>query len=75
MTENEMLATEYFEHEMYKTQNNMFCILRNKSQMTDDEFSKMMHTELTRYDKCKEMRDYYIRDCNVLEKVYNVSNK
>lgn len=65
MTENEKLATEYFEHEMYKAQNNMFSILRNKSQMTDDEFSRMMHVELVRYNNCKEMRDYYISDCNI----------
>lgn len=72
MTENEKLAAEYFEHEKYKAQNNMLSILRNKSQMTDDEFSRMMHVELARYDTCKEIRDYYIMGCDVLEKVYNV---
>lgn len=74
MTENEKLAEKYFEDEMNKAQKNMLCILKNKSHMTDDEFSRMMRIELTRYDKCKNMRDYYIRDCNMLEEVLDVSN-
>lgn len=74
MTENEKLAVKYFENEMYKAQKNMLNILRNKSRMTNNEFSRKMRTELIRYDKCKDMRDYYIRDCNMLEEVRNVSN-
>ena len=65
MTPNEKSAVTYFNYEMDKNKKNMLKILRNESQMTDDEFSKYMHTELTRYDKCKEMRDYYISDCNI----------
>lgn len=74
MTENEMTAVYYFNYEMDKAKKNMFKILRNESQMTDDEFSKYMHTELTRYNDCKEMRDYYISDCNILEEAHDVSN-
>ena len=66
MTENEELAVKYFDYEMYKTQKNMLNILRNKSRMTNNEFSRKMHTELIRYDNCKDMREYYIRDCNIL---------
>ena len=65
MTENEMSAVYYFNCEMDKTKKNMLKILRNESQMTDDEFSKYMTKELIRYDNCKEMRDYYICDCNI----------
>lgn len=65
MTENEMTAVYYFNYEMDKAKKNMLKILRNESQMTDDEFSKYMKKELIRYDDCKEMRDYYIYDCNI----------
>ena len=65
MTENENLAVKYFENEMYKAQKNMLKILRNESNMTDDEFIKYMNKELIRYNDCKEMRDYYIYDCNI----------
>ena len=74
MTENEMLAVTYFNYEMQKTKKNMLKILRNESQMTDDEFSKYMTKELARYDECKEMKDYYISDCNIIGGLYNVSN-
>ena len=59
MTDNEKLAVDYFKGEMNKVKNNMNSILRNQSNMTDEEFSRYMHTELTRYDKCKRMIDYY----------------
>ena len=59
MTENEMSAVRYFNNEMHKAKNNMLKILRNESQMNDDEFNKNMIKELIRYDKCKKMRDYY----------------
>ena len=59
MTDNEKLAVDYFKGEMSKVKNNMNSILRNESNMTDEEFSRCMHTELTRYDKCKRMIDYY----------------
>lgn len=62
MTPNEKNAVTYFNNEMDKTKKNMLKILRNESQMTDDEFSKYMFTELTRYDRCRYMRDYYISD-------------
>lgn len=65
MTENEMLAVYHFDYEMHKAKKNMLKILRNESNMTDDEFSRKMRTELIRYDECKEMRDYYISDCNI----------
>ena len=74
MTENEMTAVYYFNYEMDKAKKNMLKILRNESQMTDDEFSKYMKKELIRYDDCKEMRDYYISDCIVLEEAHDVSN-
>lgn len=74
MTENEMTAVYYFNYEMGKAKKNMLKILRNESQMTDDEFSKYMKKELIRYDDCKEMRDYYISDCIVLEEAHDVSN-
>lgn len=74
MTENEMLAVRYFNDEMYKAKKHMLKILRNESQMTDDEFSKYMNIELIRYDKCKKMKDYYISDCNMLEEAHDVSN-
>ena len=66
MIENEMTAVYYFNYEMDKAKKNMLKILRNESQMNDDEFSKNMNIELIRYDKCKKMRDYYIIDCNIL---------
>ena len=65
MTENEMLAVHYFNDEMGKAKKNMLKILRNESNMTDDEFIKHMNKELIRYNDCKEMRDYYISDCNI----------
>lgn len=65
MTENEMTAVYYFNYEMDKAKKNMLKILRNESQMTDDEFIKYMNKELIRYKECKEMRDYYISDCNI----------
>lgn len=65
MTENEMTAVYYFNYEMDKAKKNMLKILRNKSQMTDDEFIKYMNKELIRYENCKEMRNYYISDCNI----------
>lgn len=65
MTENEMTAVYYFNYEMDKAKKNMLKILRNESQMTDDEFIKYMNKELIRYENCKEMRDYYISDCNI----------
>lgn len=65
MTENEMTAVYYFNYEMDKAKKNMLKILRNESQMTDDEFIKYMNKELIRYEECKEMRDYYISDCNI----------
>ena len=74
MTENEKLAAKYFENEMYKAQKNMSNILRNKSRMTNNEFSRKMRTELIRYDNCKDMRDYYIGDLIILEEVHDVSN-
>lgn len=74
MTENEMTALYHFNYEMDKAKKNMLKILRNESQMTDDEFIKYMNKELIRYEDCKEMRDYYINDCNMLEGVYDVSN-
>lgn len=74
MTENEMTAVYYFNYEMDKAKKNMLKILRNESQMTDDEFIKYMNKELIRYNDCKEMRDYYIRDCVILEEVHDVSN-
>lgn len=74
MTENEKSAVKYFENEMYKAQNNMLKILRNKSRMTNNEFSRKMRTELIRYDNCKDMRDYYNVDCIILEEAHDVSN-
>ena len=65
MTENEMTAVYYFNYEMNKSKKNMLKILRNESNMTDDEFIKYMNKELIRYNDCKEMRDYYISDCNI----------
>ena len=65
MTENEMTAVYYFNYEMDKAKKNMLKILRNESNMTDDEFIKYMNKELIRYNDCKEMRDYYISDCNI----------
>lgn len=65
MTENEMTAVYYFNYEMDKAKKNMLKILRNESNMTDDEFIKYMNKELNRYNECKEMRDYYISDCNI----------
>ena len=65
MTENEMTAVYYFNYEMSKAKKNMLKILRNESDMTDDEFIKYMNKELIRYNDCKEMRDYYISDCNI----------
>ena len=65
MTENEMTAVYYFNYEMHKAKKNMLKILRNESDMTDDEFIKYMNKELIRYNDCKEMRDYYISDCNI----------
>ena len=65
MTDNEMTAVYYFNYEMHKAKKNMFKILRNESNMTDDEFIKYMNKELIRYNDCKEMRDYYISDCNI----------
>ena len=65
MTDNEMTAVYYFNYEKNKTKKNMFKILRNESNMTDDEFIKYMNKELIRYNDCKEMRDYYISDCNI----------
>ena len=65
MTENEMLAVFHFNYEMHKSKKNMLKILRNESNMTDDEFIKYMNKELFRYIDCKEMRDYYISDCNI----------
>ena len=65
MTENEMLAVFHFNYEMHKSKKNMLKILRNESNMTDDEFIKYMNKELIRYNDCKEMRDYYISDCNI----------
>ena len=59
MTDNEKLAVDYFKGEMNKVKNNMSSILINQSNMTDEEFSRYMHTELTRYDKCKKMIEYY----------------
>ena len=74
MTENEITAVDYFNYEMHKAKKNMLKILRNESDMTDDEFIKYMNKELIRYNDCKEMRDYYINDCNIKE-AFNVSNK
>lgn len=74
MTENEMFAIEYFEHEMYKAYKNMLNILRNKYRMKDDEFSRKLRAELNRFDNCKDMREYYITDYKVLGDVYDVSN-
>lgn len=65
MTENEMTAVYYFNYEMDKAKKNMLKILRNESNMTDDEFIKYMNEELNRYNECKEMKDYYIIDCNI----------
>ena len=65
MTENEMTAVYYFNYEMSKSKKNMLKILRNESNMTDDEFIKHMNKELIRYNDYKEMRDYYINDCNI----------
>lgn len=65
MTENEMTAVYYFNYEMDKAKKNMLKILRNESNMTDEEFIKYMNKELNRYNECKEMRDYYISDCNI----------
>lgn len=65
MTENEMTAVYYFNYEMDKAKKNMLKILRNESKMTDDEFIKYMNKELNRYNECKEMKDYYISDCNI----------
>ena len=65
MTEIEMTAVYYFNYEMDKAKKNMLKILRNESNMTDDEFIKYMNKELIRYNDCKEMRDYYISDCNI----------
>lgn len=65
MTDNEMTAVYYFNCEMDKAKKNMIKILRNESIMTDDEFIKYMNKELIRYNECKEMRDYYISDCNI----------
>ena len=59
MTDNEKLAVDYFKGEMNKVKNNMRNILRNQSNMTDEEFIRYMYTELTRYDKCRRMIDYY----------------
>ena len=59
MTDNEKLAVDYFKGEMNKVKQNMKNILSNQSYMTDDEFSRCMYTELTRYDKCKRMIEYY----------------
>ena len=65
MTENEKAAVYYFNYEMNKSKKNMLKILRNESNMTDNEFIKYMNKALIRYNDCKEMRDYYISDCNI----------
>ena len=59
MTDNEKLVVDYFKGEMNKVKHNMKNILRKQSYMTDEEFSRYMHIELIRYDKCKKMIDYY----------------
>ena len=59
MTVNERIAQRYFIEETGKAKENILNIAYNVEKYTDEEFSKLLHVELTRYDDCRRMIEYY----------------
>ena len=59
MTESEKLAHKYFIEETGKAKENILHIAYNVEKYTDEEFSRLLHVELTRYDDCRRMAEYY----------------
>lgn len=59
MTINETLACEYFTNEAEKTKQSILEFVERAENYTDEEFSRILHIELKRFDDCRKMIEYY----------------
>ena len=59
MTMNEKKAHKYFIEEAKIAKEDILYLAYNVEDYTDEEFSKLLHVDLTRYDDCRRMIEYY----------------